>query len=747
MAIKSIETVSVDDGPVGEIFGCKIFNLSLNIGYDKDPTTLSLNIVREDGVYPDIDAYLSYLNPYKVNIDNISIYLYLVKTSSRTSAESKTLTLDFVDGSHILDRVFVGMINKHTTSSRHMQTSDTRFNVPVCCPDCHGDPYADLSTTMKNMTAVRKVSYSNGTPIGNNVDGGFVFVGVEGFGETDCDIGQVNYSLNDLVIACSNIGIELVFPQPESYNYFIRSHTGSLRKVLRSWCAELNYTFGWNWSEEVGRVDFINLEDGNAVLPSKITEIKDIVDNMDTSDQPIVLDLQESTSIKETSRDYNVTFYQASKLQAGQDRSVNYLQHFAGLYVDDIVHAAELGKSRQTAMDGGTFIHDRYDYAEFCTSMSLSSVSQSAADIYNASKGYLGYFGYTNWKKIGNNAIIIDVGSGPTEYQTFKEDLIGLVSGGTNGLRDQIEKYYKNIFRLNDTQAASLSSQVNSIPKEWFDVYVAVKPSSDTGGAATKSYEKNIASSFAGKYFWSHARPKKYRTCTKSLSYDVSFEYTPSVTDVYSPAVASLARHITTVNANAPWYQLIGPKYGMQSFLWPQSGVTDMFGQPTRGIWTHTPIKVMEREAKFGNVVQWDVYNNRDSTVVKKGSPMSELCRDTCGIDLFDQFKPMVSKWKHGQPGVGSTSIGGGVGVAMNAVRQYLENNPNSSTALACGQEVFAGQQVEVFVIPVPFMIAKFMNVVPVEDTSGNFNTMSNPEEETYIQNIKTKPSTVSKIM
>jgi len=369
--------------------------------------------------------------------------------------------------------------------------------------------------------------------------------------------------------------------------------------------------------------------------------------------------------------------------------------------------------------------------------MSLSSVSQSAADIYNASKGYLGYFGYTNWKKIGNNAVDIVTSSGPVRYTSFKEDLIGLVSGGTNGMRDQIEKYYKNIFRLDDTQAASLSSQVYSIPKEWFDVYVAVKPSTDSGAAASKSYEKNIASSFAGKYFWSYARPKKYRTCTKSLSYDVSYEYTPSVTDVYSPATTSLARHITTVNANAPWYQLIGPRYGMQSFLWPQQVVVDVFGQPTRSIWTHTPIKVMEREAKFGNVVQWDVYNNRDGTVVKKGSPMSELCRDTCGIDLFDQFKPMVSKWKHGQPGMGSTSVGGGVGAAMDAVRIHLENNPNSATATACGQDVFSGQQVEVFVIPIPFMIAKFMNVVPVEDIYGNFNLMGNPEEETYIQNIK----------
>jgi len=594
------------------------------------------------------------------------------------------------------------------------------------------------------MTATRQVSYSNGTPIGNNVDGGFVFVGVEGYAETDCDIGQVNYSLNDLVIACSNIGIELAFPQPRAYNSFIRSHTGSLRSVLRSWCAEVNYTFGWNWSEQVGKVDFINLQGATSVLPSKITEIKNIVDNMNTSDQPIVLDVQESTSIKETSKNYNVTFYQASKLQANQDRSINYLQHFAALYLDDVVHAQELQKS-YTKKDDGGFIHNRYDYAEFFTSMALASVSQSAADIYNATQGYLGYFGYSMWAQVDNKPFeYIEPGGKTHIVRDMKRTLISAASAGTNGIRDQTERYYRALFRVEATTAVSWSG--GAIEPWMFDIYLGVKPNDNANSPASKGYERDIASSFAGKYFWSQARPKKYRTCTKSITYDVGFEYSPSVTDVFSPVVRADAENTTSVNKNAPWFRHIGPRYGMQSFLWPQQSIVDYFGNPTRSVWTNTPIKVIEREAKFGNVVQYDVYNTLDSTVVRKGSPMSELCIDTCGIDIFNQFKPMVSKWKHGQPGI---SARGGLSstTSLNALESYLDKKTRSlNTACNPDGEAFKGQDVELFVVPHPHLVKKFMHVVPVEDVYGNLNVMTNPEEETYVQNIKQDQEGCTKI-
>ena len=134
MAIEAIEAIKVNGGPRGEAFGCKIFQMSCEVGYDKEPSSITLNIVNESGIYPDFGDHLSYLSyhvieleqPSQVGSDEVLLkfYMYLVKASSRTSPEAKTYTLEFVDGSHILDRIFVGTINKHTTNRNQMRTGD-----------------------------------------------------------------------------------------------------------------------------------------------------------------------------------------------------------------------------------------------------------------------------------------------------------------------------------------------------------------------------------------------------------------------------------------------------------------------------------------------------------------------------------------------------------------------------------------------------------------------------------------------
>ena len=134
MSIQTIETITVNDGPVGEAFRCKIFQMNMEVGFHKTPTSLTLNLITTDGTgdfsnlpIPPMD----YTYYHKININNTDIYMYLVKRSTRTVAESKTLALEFVDGSHILDRVFVGMVNKHTTNRAQMITGDGAFSVPV----------------------------------------------------------------------------------------------------------------------------------------------------------------------------------------------------------------------------------------------------------------------------------------------------------------------------------------------------------------------------------------------------------------------------------------------------------------------------------------------------------------------------------------------------------------------------------------------------------------------------------------
>ena len=737
MSIQAIEGIRVNDGPIGEAFRCKIFQMNLEVGYDKIPTSLTLNLIAADGTgnftnlpIPPMD----YTYYHKIRINDTDVYMYLVKKSIRTVAESKTLALEFVDGSHILDRVFVGMVNKHTTNRDQMLTGDSAFSVPVCCPDCHGDPYADLTTTGKYINQVRQVSFATGVPIGNNIEGGFIFLGEEGYTQSDCDIGEFSYTFHNLVYAAAQIGVELQFSNAEFFNHFRRTHTGSLRKVLQAWCAELNYTFSYDFLRPQPKVLFIDLGDG--YRSSNIENIYAKLNNINKSsishdNQAVITDINWSESLKETTQQYQTTFFQSSNKKASNDREVNYLQHFLGLYVDDIVSYEELGKSY--SVSGSTAWQIRnglFDYAEFFTSMSLARVNQYAADIYNCMRGYLGYLGYNNWVKIPDGTTVIN----GKAYDNFKQELLGSYGQGANSPSSLLQKYWKNIFRMpDDMQQHGYTEPTvsnNMIVPAWFDVYLAVTPP-DYGNDKqlkphTREYEKTASDNFVGQYFYSYARPKQGRTCTKSMTYDVKVSYEPSPQIVYSPSDTNSAKNITKVNVNAPWYDLIGPRYGMQSFLWPQAGAP--FG--VTPVWTHTPIRVIKREAKWTDRCLADFPSG-----VKKGSPLSELTIDTCGNDIFEKFKPMISNLNASLPGAGSTTVA----EHMREIFKYLKSITNNPVGHNCTDDVFSGYQYDMVVCPKVDLVKKFMDVLPVmyyKNNQWNFNHMKNTEEETYINNV-----------
>jgi len=748
MAIRPIENITVNGGAVGEAFGCKIYQMSLTIGHDKNPTSLSLNIVKEDGIYPDFadSGYLGYTHYNVINLDGVSYYMYMIKASSRKSAESKTFTLEFVDGSHILDRVFVGMVNKHTTHPANMSTGTAKFNVPVCCPDCHGDPFANIQTTGKEIWAVRQVSFSNWVPIGNNVDGGFIFVGEEEYTETDCDIGKYSYNLPQLVYAAKQIGVNLDFPNPAYYKHVRRQHTGSLRSVLQSWCAEVNYTFVWESTNLNSRVYFWDLG-RNTGYNTQINNISNIAKDKGLltrgGETPVVLDLSESTSLRETSKNYQVTFYQADNKTANHKREVNYLQHFAGLYIDDIVHSAEMGKSRSKydhpLSNRNNFteeLQNTYDYAEFCTSMALSKVNKYAADIYNAMRGYYGYLGYEQWIEIPDGVSTI----GGKAYKDLKKLLLGYNSSGSNSASKLLTEYWKNIFRLpddiRDYGLVEPSISNGGIVTSWFEVVMALTPpkyfQEGLARPATKQYESKIASSFAGQYFYNYARPKEGRTCTKSLTYDIKVDYDPKPELIYSPINQNDAWNINRVNKEAPWYDLIGPRYGMQTFLWPQPAFNG-----TRSVWTKTPIRVVKRKASFGDKTRQDVYSG-EGFLTPKGSPMSELTKSSCGVDIFEQFKPMIISMNSALASGKKTTLNKWIKSIFDNLRSRIRN-PHSQY---CSDDPFNGYKLDLVIVPKPFLVSKFMHVNPVmsvnNDGTYNLNTWQygNEEEPTYINNI-----------
>jgi hypothetical protein len=126
-----------DSGEPGRVFGGLIYSSNLDVGVNGDPTKLSLNIVPDDEFKTDEFAIksknLSDQNRQTITIGNMGRKkgvtvgplewipiegltmrnMILTSYNNTKSVEDKVLSVTYVDGSVLLDKVFVGLINRH----------------------------------------------------------------------------------------------------------------------------------------------------------------------------------------------------------------------------------------------------------------------------------------------------------------------------------------------------------------------------------------------------------------------------------------------------------------------------------------------------------------------------------------------------------------------------------------------------------------------------------------------------------
>ena len=228
----------------GEAFGGKVYGFNMQVGFTEQPTKLSLNIVNETGEYPDLTDKLTFLSPYRIELGGITFFMYLISYNKSSSPESKTLQCNFIDGSHLLDRVFVGLINRHSSDSDKISQKTVKFELPFNCPPCG---LAEDDARIVNFSSTRTertLDFSNFTPIGDNIDGGFLLLGEEEWAQTSCDLPNVSYNFSDLKAAAEGIGLEInVTDKAPSLR---QNFEGSLRDVLNQWCSAFGVSFTWD---------------------------------------------------------------------------------------------------------------------------------------------------------------------------------------------------------------------------------------------------------------------------------------------------------------------------------------------------------------------------------------------------------------------------------------------------------------------------------------------------------------------
>src|SRR5216117_885277 len=102
-----------------QIFGGYIYSADYGIAYGNEGTSsLIINIINESGNYNINAGNLRLDQVYQIKLGtNITIPMYLKRYKIIKTTASRILELEFIDGSFIMDRFFIGLYKRHGAHS------------------------------------------------------------------------------------------------------------------------------------------------------------------------------------------------------------------------------------------------------------------------------------------------------------------------------------------------------------------------------------------------------------------------------------------------------------------------------------------------------------------------------------------------------------------------------------------------------------------------------------------------------
>ena len=250
---KNIDTVTVNGS--NKYLRGYIYDVNFQPSIGKAPSRLSVSVINEDGVYS--TPVLTVQQPSQIKIGTINLNMYPVKYSKKESSQGKILEIEFIDGSFILEKIYVGLIKKHWAIPDQNIKYD-KFNRRI---DTYYKPY----TIQDNLLILGRELH----PCDVNKDGTLDFNELE-TAIDPCDpcpncptdkydkedkcsqlsyqkVFDVAYTFFELLDGISDItgkgGINISVEKPDlpqdKIDKFLKSYTGSLKQVLDQWCSDL----------------------------------------------------------------------------------------------------------------------------------------------------------------------------------------------------------------------------------------------------------------------------------------------------------------------------------------------------------------------------------------------------------------------------------------------------------------------------------------------------------------------------
>lgn len=247
------------------IFGGAIYNARLNISYGDSQSLLRISVISETGEYsitPE-DLENTYCNPYTIKIgEKITFTGFLDSYGESISPAGRTLDLEFVDNSRILDIINIGLYKRHGINSTKKLILVGK-EIDACNEDGYADPLTEFYdpcnpcvNTEKSQALVNYIDCRN---------------------KNKYQINDVKYNFTELLQKINTIPITVIGAKDLNPKYLTK-YTGSLREVLLSWCNDFGFFFYWDNGKIVFK-DLRNTIQVNADIESFCPNVSEYTTN------------------------------------------------------------------------------------------------------------------------------------------------------------------------------------------------------------------------------------------------------------------------------------------------------------------------------------------------------------------------------------------------------------------------------------------------------------------------------------
>tara|TARA_R100000152_G_C6778965_1_gene210129 strand:+ start:215 stop:3187 length:2973 start_codon:yes stop_codon:yes gene_type:complete len=436
MARRNIENIRVGNNPLGKAYGGYIYNMNCSVGQQGEATKVHLEVVSEDGNYSIADDDLNAVDPITITVGDEAVAggsivfksMFPVGYEYSNTLSAKTLKVTYTDGSSILDKIQVVILNKQANPANfeggrwlgvdpiwYVGNFASLWQIPVKCNNvCPSTGFPAWGPGSRNpwlptiQNAINNRNPAPQLPLGaprpsiapytqlgsramvTNVDpanlalGGVILVGQEDFVSSACQIPNVSYEFNDLHllitrtlgIPMKNFGINhddgtISFPSVRE------SFSGTLKEVLNEWCA----LFGLGYTWDFGNDELVAHALNDAQLASDMADLYQIVDKQDfeatTSDNPIVIsDVNFTKSIEGTYHQDDISTYSKPAKKSTERQEFIERVLFAPLTLHSIIPFEE-------GTDGWNRLTGHRTEKELIISSILSKYNQNARTLYN----------------------------------------------------------------------------------------------------------------------------------------------------------------------------------------------------------------------------------------------------------------------------------------------------------------------------------------------------------------------------